>query len=187
MTKKKKQIILLTMKFIKEKGFLAFSYDDLAKELGITKAGIHYHFEKKGDLGVAVCTYLEETLEQTYSDIKQETIKTTDKPLVFLSKRAAQVDRHAVCPISALQADYNDLPGTMQEKVRQISQREVRILTELLEDAKQDGGLKAMDDLEGLAALLITSAKGGLQYQRVLGDAFFSKVWTAFNKLLKCD
>ncbi|WP_026569194.1 MULTISPECIES: TetR/AcrR family transcriptional regulator [Sediminibacillus] len=187
MTTKKEQIILLTMKFIKEKGFSAFSYDDLAKELGVTKAGIHYHFEKKEELGVAVCTHLEETLERTYSAIKQDKMKNIDKPLAFLSKRAVQVDSHAVCPISALQADYNDLPGTMQVKVRQISQREIGIMTELLEDAKQDGGLKAMEDSEGLAALLIASAKGGLQYQRVLGEEVFSKIWTTFTRLLKCD
>jgi hypothetical protein len=50
MESRKNQIISLAFKLIQEKGFVAMSYDDLSKPLGVTKANIHYHFEKKGGL-----------------------------------------------------------------------------------------------------------------------------------------
>ena len=87
MINRKSQIIELTIKNIQEKGYLSFSYDDLAKELGVTKASIHYHFEKKVDLGIAVCDRIQEDLEKTFSEIKQASIKATDKPLAFISEQ----------------------------------------------------------------------------------------------------
>jgi TetR/AcrR family transcriptional repressor of nem operon len=51
MESRKNQIISLAFKLIQEKGFVCMSYDDLSKPLGVTKASIHYHFEKKEDLG----------------------------------------------------------------------------------------------------------------------------------------
>lgn len=76
MTNRKSQIIELTLKNIQEKGYLSFNYDDLAKELGVTKASIHYHFEKKGDLGIAVCDRIQEGLEKIFSEIKQAPINS---------------------------------------------------------------------------------------------------------------
>src|SRR3954453_22798953 len=36
------------------RGFNGFSYADIATELGITKAALHYHFAGKADLGEAI-------------------------------------------------------------------------------------------------------------------------------------
>src|SRR5215510_11884222 len=36
------------------RGFNGFSYADIAVELGITKAALHYHFAGKADLGLAL-------------------------------------------------------------------------------------------------------------------------------------
>ncbi|HIE19064.1 TPA: TetR/AcrR family transcriptional regulator, partial [Candidatus Bathyarchaeota archaeon] len=35
-------------------GYGGFSYSDLSKALGITKASIHHHFPSKEELGLAV-------------------------------------------------------------------------------------------------------------------------------------
>ncbi|WP_091482851.1 TetR/AcrR family transcriptional regulator [Gracilibacillus orientalis] len=186
MINKKSQIIELTLKNIKDKGFLSFSYDDLAKELGVTKASIHYHFEKKGDLGIAVCNSIEEGLEKAFSEVKQASIKPLDKPLAFISNRILYINKNDMCPISALQADYNYLPASMQKKIQKLSQMEIDFLTELLFEAKKEGYLEGYhDNLEELAILLIASTKGGLQYKRILGDEFFTKLWEQFTDFLK--
>src|SRR6187431_2271070 len=40
--------------FIQTRGYNGFSYADVASELGVTKAALHYHFATKGDLGIAL-------------------------------------------------------------------------------------------------------------------------------------
>ena len=180
MENRKSQIIELALRNIREKGYLSFSYDDLAKELGVTKASIHYHFMKKEDLGLAVCTKLKEGLEKSYLNIDQAQINSDDKPWEFISRRANQIGNNEVCPLSSLQADYNFLPIAMQESVQQLSQMEIDYLEKFLEELKREGKLKITQDTGALARLLISSIKGALQYRRVVGDDLYSIV---FNQL----
>ena len=174
MENRKSQIVELALRNIREKGYLSFSYDDLAKELGVTKASIHYHFMKKEDLGLAVCTKLKEGLEKSYLNIDQAQINSEDKPWEFISRRANQIGNNEVCPISSLQADYNFLPIAMQESVQQLSQMEIDYLKKLLDVLKEEG--KLTHDTGALAALLISSIKGALQYRRVVGEYLYSIV-----------
>lgn len=185
MTNRKMQIIELTLKNIQEKGFTSFSYEHLAKELGVTKASIHYHFEKKGDLGIAVCERIQQGLERTFTLMKESTLPAEEKPFAFIMQRIKFLEQDGICPISALQADYQELPQPMQEKLQQLSQMEIDVFVELLKDAKQQGVLQATNDLEALAVLLISSTKGALQYKRVVGEAFFQKMLEQLKELLK--
>ena len=84
MTNRKMQIIELTLKNIQEKGFTSFSYEHLAKELGVTKASIHYHFEKKGDLGISCLRKIQQGLVGAYTLIKESTMPAEEKPLPLL-------------------------------------------------------------------------------------------------------
>ena len=67
MENRKTQIIELALKLIQQKGYVAFSYDDISKQLNVTKASIHYHFEKKEDLGVAAAEWISQSLQKDWN------------------------------------------------------------------------------------------------------------------------
>src|SRR3954451_15518134 len=48
------QILDVAERLAQSRGFNGFSYADVASELKITKAGLHYHFAGKADLGEAL-------------------------------------------------------------------------------------------------------------------------------------
>ena len=48
------KILDCAVSLISERGYNAFSYKDIAKEIGIKTASIHYHYPSKADLGLAV-------------------------------------------------------------------------------------------------------------------------------------
>src|SRR5580700_10164193 len=48
------QILDVAERLAQVRGFNAFSYADVAKELKITNAALHYHFAGKSDLGEAL-------------------------------------------------------------------------------------------------------------------------------------
>src|SRR5437879_7928260 len=48
------QILDVAERLAQVRGFNGFSYADVAAELGITKAALHYHFASKADLGEAL-------------------------------------------------------------------------------------------------------------------------------------
>lgn len=73
----------------------------------------------------------------------------------------------------------------MQEKIQQLSQMEIDYFVDLLKDAKQEDSLQTTEDLEALAIMLIASTKGALQYKRVLGESFFTKMLDQLKGLLQ--
>src|SRR5438132_1674693 len=50
----KDQLLNVAQRLIQTRGFQGFSYRDLADEIEISTASIHYHFPTKADLGVAL-------------------------------------------------------------------------------------------------------------------------------------
>lgn len=47
------RILDVAERLVQQRGFNGFSYRDVAAELGITTARLHYHFRGKGELGEA--------------------------------------------------------------------------------------------------------------------------------------
>ena len=48
------EILDAAERLVQQRGFNAFSYADIARELGVTKASLHYHFAGKAELGRAL-------------------------------------------------------------------------------------------------------------------------------------
>ena len=48
------RILDVAERLVQQRGFNAFSYADIAAELGITTASLHYHFASKAVLGLAI-------------------------------------------------------------------------------------------------------------------------------------
>lgn len=165
--KTKDRIVDLALTFIQQKGFSSFSYDDIAKCLGITKAAIHYYFEGKEDLGVAVCEKIEKILwdfyEQTLEDIKNN----AGTPWGYIESMLGIIGRNENCPISSLQFDYDNLSEKFREKIKNISELQMNLFIKLAKEFSS-----ATD--ERLLASCFLSVKGALQYKRILGDDFFN-------------
>lgn len=160
---RKTQIVELTIELIKTKSFLELSYDDLAKELGVTKAAIHYHFEKKADLGEAVCTELTAGLGRSYDYF----IAHEKNPWAVIEHRISVISPDQICPITSLQGNFQELPKQMQVSVSELSQKELALFTQCLKEAEVE------KQPEEVATLVMTSLKGILQYRRVLGEEFY--------------
>ncbi|MDN3019476.1 TetR/AcrR family transcriptional regulator [Paenibacillus sp. BSR1-1] len=114
MENRKEQIIDLAIQLIRQKGYVAFSYDDISKQLGVTKASIHYHFEKKEDLGAAIIDKIMERLDRFSNSNASKAPK--EKLKVFFIDRMERFRCFDICPISSLQTDFESLPEAIQIK-----------------------------------------------------------------------
>ncbi|MGG1551328.1 TetR/AcrR family transcriptional regulator [Paenibacillus ferrarius] len=177
---RKAQIVELTLQLMRSKGYVAISYDDLAKQLGVTKASIHYHFEKKEDLGAAVIERIIRSLHRTVQSTEPADIKLKE----FIAYRTSRLGCHAICPISSLQADYVSLPEGLQLKLQEVCQLELQTLTDILEAGKLEQLILPSENAPALAALILSSIKGAMQYGRVFGIDMYPQVIQQFNRLL---
>jgi TetR/AcrR family transcriptional repressor of nem operon len=184
MENRKTQILDLSLDLIREKGYVAISYDDISKQLGVTKASIHYHFEKKEDLAVALTDRIHQTLHTLMLSVNNASISVEEKIKTFMAKQL-KLGNKGICPISSLQTDFESLPKVVQVKVQELSQFELTIWMELLTEAQKAGVVKSSVDVESLSYAVLSCIKGSLQYNRVLDKDILSKITDQIERLIK--
>lgn len=167
MNKKKDEITEYALRLIKNKNFSSFSYDDIAKQMGITKAAVHYHFEKKEDLGIAVCQRLQAGLLKSFELCQVEMQLNKAHPWYFIESRVRTISPDEICPILSLQSDYENLTENLRGKIQELSSNEIKLMTQLIHE------YNAELDADEAVTVALMGIKGALQYRRILGEEFF--------------
>ncbi|WP_308635778.1 TetR/AcrR family transcriptional regulator [Paenibacillus silvisoli] len=180
--KRKEQLLHLAESLIRQKGYAAFSYDDLSKHLGISKASIHYHFDKKESLGLAV-------QEQIYQRLVDFSLKMQDSEdslearfVQFCQLQSEQLADNEICPISSLHADFELLPETMRQRVQEISHFELTILHDMITLNAADRSSET--ESYTIALAMLSAIKGAIQYHRVRGEDSLTDTWRGLTRLL---
>lgn len=168
---RKQQIVELSADLLREKGFSGFSYQDLAKTLGINKASVHHHFAQKVDLGLALCDWTQEWLQQGFEHFDA----SNQSPLEKLNHYLATAARHTfneqkICPVSALNSELVRLPEAMQQRLAELATFELNWIEQVIADAQQASELKPIASPQQMAQLFIHSCKGALYYGRLQID-----------------
>ncbi|HCF6118193.1 TPA: TetR/AcrR family transcriptional regulator [Pseudomonas aeruginosa] len=132
-TDTRETIMAVARKMVQTRGYNGLSFRELAKEVGIKSASIHYHFPTKGDLGAALAKrYTEDGLQyldglRSHSEDLNVWMKGyTD---VF---RMALVNDNRMCLCGIMSAEYDDLPPEVRTEVDGFTELNVRWLTEVL-------------------------------------------------------
>ncbi|NBD22986.1 TetR/AcrR family transcriptional regulator [Paenibacillus glycinis] len=172
MENRKSEIISFAKSLIQQKGYAAFSYDDISKHFGITKASIHYHFEKKEDLGLAVLNRLHLRLTEFSASIATSRESLEKKLDRFYRLQSEKFAANEICPVSALQTDFELLPERMRVKMQEISRLELTVMQDMITD--EASGREA--DSRAMALVVLAAIKGSLQYGRVINEDMLPEV-----------
>lgn len=114
-------------------GYNGLNFRDLAQEVGIRAASIHYHFPSKADLGAAVARrYWEDTaayLEAMLAETPDPARCLHVYPDIF---RKALESGNRMCLASFMAAEHDDLPDAVKKEVMTFADVNVRWLSRLL-------------------------------------------------------
>jgi len=129
----RQQILQISRRDVQARGYNALSFRELAKQIGIKSASIHYHFPTKGDLGAALARqYTEDgaaylsTLLQTCTSERE----CLDQYAAIF--RAALENQNRMCLCGILSAEVEDLPPEVRLEVRRFNEANLNWLTEVL-------------------------------------------------------
>jgi TetR/AcrR family transcriptional regulator, transcriptional repressor for nem operon len=115
----REKIIALAQEAIATRGYSAFSFRELAAELGIKSASIHYHFPTKTHLGVMVARSWREKLAAALAVIAEQTSsprEALDKLIDIYRHEAHHSHRMTVCTMLA--AEINNLPEDIRAEMK---------------------------------------------------------------------
>jgi len=182
----KQQIVEFSADRLRERGFDGFSYLDISRELGITKASVHHHFPRKEDLGLALCDWSKDWLIQGLQHFDAHSDSNWNKLERYLNAaiKHTLIDKK-VCPISAFYGDLSKLPESIKESVMKLDDLELTWVTKVIRDGMEADEFQRIPDPKATAALFIFSCKGALYYARLHGETLFRQTMSQFEYLLK--
>jgi TetR/AcrR family transcriptional regulator, transcriptional repressor for nem operon len=171
------KILDLAEMLMQTRGYSAFSYQDISDLLGIRKASIHYHFESKTDLGVAVIDRYTDRFGRTLSEIGGNRLSPS---MVMLNHYIAPYTDFAdtpdrVCLCGALAGEILALPLEMRDRVNRFFTTHQLWLEGILKRGVARGEFKLSVSARKTARMIFGALQGALLVKRTTGDVSHMK------------
>lgn len=152
------------------RGFNGFSYADIAAELGVTKASLHYHFASKAELGRALVDRYTASFGQALAAISASGDAATAQLERYADLYAQVLAAGRICLCGMLAAEYTTLPTPMQSAIRAYFDANELWLSGLLDAGRQAGTLRFDGAPRDAARSLTASLEGAMLLTRPYAD-----------------
>src|SRR6184192_136880 len=110
-------ILDVAERLVQTRGFNGFSYADVAAELGISKASLHYHFPGKAELGEALIRRYAARFADALETIDRGGADAPTKLEAYASIYAGVLRDQRMCLCGMLAAEYDTLPKPMRDAI----------------------------------------------------------------------
>ena len=154
------QILDVAERLAQTRGFNGFSYADIADELGVTKASLHYHFPSKADLGRSLIERYSKGFAAALTGIEHSGAPAYSQLQRYVAIYGDVLKAGRICLCGMLAAEYTTLPAGMQDAIRAFFDFNERWLGRMLEVGRKDGSV-TFEGAPADAARAITSALEG--------------------------
>jgi TetR/AcrR family transcriptional repressor of nem operon len=108
------RILDVAERLVQLRGFNGFSYADIAAELHITKASLHYHYAGKAELGRALIERYAQRFTAALAAIDQHETDPIEKIRAYEAIYADVLSERRMCLCGMLAAGYDTLAEPMQ-------------------------------------------------------------------------
>jgi TetR/AcrR family transcriptional repressor of nem operon len=165
------RILDVAERLVQSRGFNAFSYADVAAELGVTKASLHYHFPGKSELGEALITRYAKRFADALESINRDGANAPVKLAAYAELYAGVIRQNRMCLCGMLAADYGTLPLGMREAVVRFFDDNEAWLQVVLEQGASDGSVHYEGRSREVAQLMLSALEGAMLVALPYGDA----------------
>lgn len=152
------------------RGFNGFSYADIAAQLMVTKASLHYHFPSKAELGRALVARYHGTFGAALATIDRATAAPREKLRRYADLYDSVMRNDRMCLCGMLAAEYATLPAAMQTELLAFFNANESWLGGVLEDGRKSGEFAFRGSAKQRAQSLLGALEGALLVARAYGD-----------------
>jgi TetR/AcrR family transcriptional regulator, transcriptional repressor for nem operon len=155
---------------VQTRGFNGFSYADIAAEMKITKAALHYHFAGKGELGEALISRYAARFAAALAAVDSAGAQPATKLEAYAHLYLDVLREKRMCLCGMLAAEYQTLPEPMRAAVLRFFDVNETWLQEVLERGRAAGTLRFEGPARDTARMIIGSLEGAMLVARPYGD-----------------
>ncbi len=156
-------------RLVQVRGFNGFSYADVAAELSVTKASLHYHFPSKAELGEALITRYAERFADALAAIDANITLAPAKLDAYANLYAEVLRQERMCLCGMLVAEYQTLPSPIRNAVVAFLNDNEAWLALVLEYGREDGSLHFSNTAADTARSIIGGLEGAMLVARPYG------------------
>jgi TetR/AcrR family transcriptional regulator, transcriptional repressor for nem operon len=164
------QILDAAERLVQERGFNGFSYADVARELGVTKAALHYHFPSKAELGDALIQRYAERFIGALAKMDAARSDAPDKLRAYTMLYADVFRDDRMCLCGMLAANYATLPDPMRARVVRFFDDNEVWLARVLDEGRKAGSIRFRGPARAVARMLIGGLEGAMLVSRPYRD-----------------
>jgi TetR/AcrR family transcriptional repressor of nem operon len=164
------RILDVAERLVQVRGYNGFSYGDIATELGITRAALHYHFAGKAELGQALIERYASRFAAALADLDVSVPAAPAKLQGYADLYVDVVSDNRMCLCGMLAAEHRTLPEALQQAVCAFFASNTAWLRTVLEQGRADGSLAFPGTAEDTAGMILGGLEGSMLITRLDGD-----------------
>jgi TetR/AcrR family transcriptional repressor of nem operon len=156
---------------VQSRGFNGFSYADVAAELGVTKASLHYHFATKAELGYWLISRYASRFAGALGNIDATVPNAEGKLAAYADLYLGVLREDRMCLCGMLAAEYATLPEPVRASLIQFFDDNERWLAGVLEQGEREGTLRFAGAAADAARMIVSALEGAMLLARPYRDS----------------
>ncbi|AVQ12620.1 Transcriptional regulator, TetR family [Leptospira santarosai] len=181
----KEKIVTIARDYFQSVGFRSFSFQDIANDLGIKKASIHYHYPSKEELGLEILEAYNKDFKRFIENIRKRSPRVRLFGLFKLYVSYAGENGN-ICPFGVVGTEYRALSQTIRDKTLILQDQHRDFLIQTLHDGVRDGSFLLTLGVHDTADLFISAIQGAMQISRIRKDKkYFPKMIQSLKLMIQ--
>jgi TetR/AcrR family transcriptional regulator, transcriptional repressor for nem operon len=164
------QILDVAERLVQQRGFNGFSYADIAAELHVTKAALHYHFAGKAELGEALIARYGANFAAALDALDAIDLDAPAKLEGYARLYLDVLRNQRMCMCGMLAAEYQTLPERMQTAVIDFFNANESWLERVVAQGQRQSTLRASESARDIARAIVGGFEGAMLVARPYGD-----------------
>ncbi len=156
-------------RLVQVRGFNGVSYADIAAELAIAKASLHYHFRTKGELGHALISRYSARFAAALAAIDRDTGRPRAKLDAYVELYSEVLRGDRMCLCGMLAAEYETLPAPMGDAVVTFFRDNEAWLGTVVAAGQIDGSLSPRLSPGEASQMILSGLEGAMLLARTDG------------------
>ncbi len=157
-------------RLVQVRGYNAFSYADVAGELGVTTAALHYHYPSKAELGEALLVRYSERFADSLHAIDDAGGAAPEKLRAYADLYLGVLREDRMCLCGMLAAEYHTLPESMRTTMIRFFDDNHAWLCRVLDGGRAAGTVDFAGTALETAQMIVGTLEGAMLVARPYGD-----------------
>ncbi|AZF43398.1 Transcriptional regulator, AcrR family [Pseudomonas sp. R1-43-08] len=157
---------------LRTKGYAAFSYADLADDIGIKKASIHHHFPTKEGLAIAIVDSYLFRFRKQLEAINDENVGIVDRLKAFTLMFAHSSENGMLPLCGALAAELLALPESLKAMTKDFFEIHLTWLQGNIKHGQDQGVLKPELDVIKVSRFILNTLEGASFVSWAMSDDY---------------